>query len=163
MPIGFAVLFATALAAPAGAQARFATDATDVARAEALEAKAEALYQSPGKYKQAARLHEQAAGLRPAGDEKRWTGLRQAARLYYYAGSASQSRAAMVRAADEAMAAGDVITAASTYLDAAFLFRETGRGAEAAELVRKAQLLSNSPLLSRQDRNAILSRIQAAA
>jgi hypothetical protein len=162
---GFAVLLGVALAAPVQAQtaARFASTATDVARAAELESQAVALYESPRSFKRAARLHEQAAELRPAGDLVRIDDLRQAARLYHYAGSTGKARDLMVRAADAALAAGDVVSAAETYLDAAFLYQEAGMNAEVTTLVKKAQLLTNSPLITARDRTAILSRIQVSA
>jgi len=165
MMSGFAVLLGVALAAPVQAQtaARFASTATDVARAAELESQAVALYESPRSFKRAAKLHEQAAELRPAGDLVRIDDLRQAARLYHYAGSTAKARDLMVRAGDAALAAGDVLNAAETYLDAAFLYREAGMGGEVLQLVKKAQLLTNSPLISARDKSSILSRIQASA
>ncbi len=161
---GFAVLIGLASAASsAQAQARFATSSTDVVKAEKLEAQAKALYESPKEYRKAARLHVQAAELRPAGDIERVNDLRQAARLFYYSGAETTARETMVQAGDAAMADGDVVNAAGTFLDAAFLYRDAGMQATANELIRKAHLLSNSPLLSASDREAILSRIQATA
>lgn len=163
IPVGFALVAGLALAVPAQAQTRYVTSGTDVTQAERLEEQAAALYDTPAKFKEAARLHEQAAELRAAGDVKRVSNLRQAARLWYYAGSESRALHTMVRAADDAMAAGDVVTAATTYLDAAFLYREANQPAQANELIRKAQLLSTSPLITSRDRDAILGRIQASA
>lgn len=160
---GLAILFGAVLAVPADAQTRFASSSTDIARAEKLEAAAEALYTSPDDYRKAARLHEEAAALRPAGDLQRVSNLRQAARLFYYSGSKTTARETMVKAADAALEAGDVLNAASTYLDAAFLYREANMPARRNELVHKAQLLSNSPLLSAGDRSSILNRIQVSA
>ena len=162
---GFAVLLGVALAAPVQAQtaARFASTATDVARAAELESQAVSLYESPRSFKRAAKLHERAAELRPAGDLIRVDNMRQAARLYHYAGSAAKARDLMVRAGDAALGAGDVLNAAETYLDAAFLYREAGMANEVQQLVKKAQLLTNSPLISARDKSSILSRIQASA
>lgn len=162
---GFAVLLGIALGmpAPADAQARYAASSTDLAKAQQLEAQAEALYTVPNEYRKAARLHLRAADLRPAGDLERVAGLRQAARLFYYSGAMVDARETMVKAADAAMEAGDVLNAAETYLDAAFLYREAGMQAEMNTLVRKAQLLSNSPFLTARDRDSIRNRIQISA
>jgi tetratricopeptide (TPR) repeat protein len=159
----FVLVAALALAAPANAQTRMVTGETNVSEAMQLEAQAAALYQAPSKYKDAARLHERAAELRPAGDVKRVDNLVQAARLWYYAGAQSRAREVMVRAGDGALAAGDVVTAATTYLDAAFLYRDAGQPAEANRLIQKAQLLSNSPQITSSDRDDILRRIQVSA
>lgn len=161
--VAFAGFLGLAFAAPAQAQARYAASSRDVVEAERLEAEARALYTSPKQFRKAAQLHERAAELRPAGDLERARDLRQAARLYYYAGEGSAARRTMVAAGDAALEAGDVIAAAETYLDAAFLYREAGQADQRNELVRKAHLLSNSPLLSAQDRSAILSRIRVTA
>jgi ATP/maltotriose-dependent transcriptional regulator MalT len=162
---GFAVLMGMTLAAPVDAQtsARFASVETNVARAAELEAQATAMYHSPRDYKRAAKLHEEAAELRPAGDRIRVDDLRQAARLYHYTGSTLKARELMVQAAEDAHAAGDVVAAAESYLDAAFLYFEAGMPNEVTKLVEKAELLSKSPLISSSDRKMILSRIQVSA
>lgn len=159
---GLALLgFALALPAEAQQTARFASTATDVAQAAQLEAEAQELYNTLREYKRAAKLHMQAAALRPASDAKRVDNLRMAAMLYHYAGRLTNARQAMTQAGDAALAAGDVKTAADSYLDAAFLSSDEGVAEEANRLVRKAQLLTHSPLLTSQARNSILRRISA--
>ncbi len=160
-----ALLLGAALAASAEAQsnARFTSSATNVAEAAELEARATGLYHSIRDYPRAAKLHERAAALRSAGDAQRVDNLRRAALLYHYSGKLTQARAAMTAAGDAALAAGDVRTAAAAYLDAAFLSKEDGLGEETNRLVRKAQLLTNSPLLSAQEKDAILRRIRVSA
>lgn len=160
---GTFLLLGMLVAVPAHAQStRFASATTDPSRAVELESRAAALYNAPNKFREAARLHEEAAGLRAADDEMKVENLRQAARLYYYTGAKRQAWVAMERAGDAALAAGDVVNAASSYLDAAFLFRAGKQAADVQRMIRKAQLLTNSPLLSAQDRASILGRIAAA-
>jgi hypothetical protein len=149
--------------APAAAQATFARSAETTARAIELEARAEALYSSPRRYRDAARLHEQAARVRGAADPQSAKNLRQAARLYHYAGDVARARSTMERAADAAMQVGDVVTAAASYLDAAFMARDEGLATEVERLVERARLLGNSPLLDAAQRDAILGRIRVSA
>ena len=142
--------------------ARFAATDANVAQAAALEAKAATLYSAPKRFNEAARMLERAAELRPAGDAQQIDDLWQAARLYHYAGNGARARAAMLRAADTALATGHVVSAASTYLDAAYLHAQAGFTEQAKELIGKAELLSRSPTLSEKDRKAIVSRLNAA-
>jgi hypothetical protein len=67
----------------------------------------------------------------------------------------------MERAADEAHAAGDVVRAANAYIDASFLAQAAGNDLKVPELVKKAQLLTSSPLLAASERESILRRIAA--
>jgi hypothetical protein len=126
-----------------------------------LEARAEALFAAPKKYGQAVKLYVQAADLREPGDPQRVTDLVMASRLAFYDGKKGRASDLMVRAADEALAAGDIVNAAHAYIDASFLAQEMGNGAVVVELVKKAQLLTASPLIARTDRTAILARITA--
>jgi tetratricopeptide (TPR) repeat protein len=163
--IAGAALVAAAMsvaAADANAQTRFASNDGNVAEAARLEAKAATLYHAPKRFNEAARLHERAAELRPVGDAQQIENLRQAARLYHYAGNDAKARETMHRAADTALATGHVVAAASTYLDAAFLYRRAGMTEQMNELIRKARLLTNSPALSSQERESILVRLNAA-
>jgi hypothetical protein len=128
---------------------------------EDLEAQAQELFEVPKKYGEAVKLYVRAANMREAGDPVRVTDLVMASRLAYYAGKEERSAALMERAADEAHAAGDVVRAANAYIDASFLAREAGWELKVPELVKKAQLLTASPLIARSDREAILARIEA--
>jgi hypothetical protein len=146
------------------AQMQFAPKtASTVASANDLEAKAAALYSTPKRYREAARLLMEAAGLREAGDPQRVKNLRQAGRLFYYTGNPESARAAMEQAADAALAVGDVKIAAEAYLDAAFLAQSVKSTAEVRRFIEKARLLTNSPLLSAEEKVIILERINAAA
>ncbi|MGH7503826.1 MAG: hypothetical protein ACREL7_19025 [Longimicrobiales bacterium] len=128
---------------------------------ESLEQEAEALFSSPKKYGKAVKLYVKAADLREPGDPKRVTDLVMASRLSFYAGNEVRGLELMERAADEALAAGDVVRSANAYIDASFLAREAGNMEAVLELVAKARLLTASPLIAANDRQAILARINA--
>jgi hypothetical protein len=149
---------------PAHAQLQYNKGLSDrVAMATDLENKAKALYPAPKRYREAARLLVEAAALRDAGDPQRIDNLRQAGRLFHYAGVSERARSVMEQAADAALAAGDVKTAAAAYLDAAFLAQDVKRIEDARRMIEKARLLTNSPLLSAEEKSVILERINAAA
>lgn len=130
-------------------------------RAEALEREARALFTNPKQYGRAAQLLEEAAGAREMGDPERIRDLELASRLTFYRGNERKSQLLMTQAAEEALAMGDVVTAAHNYTDAAFAAKAGKRPVEAIALVKKATLLAASPLLAKEDRAAILARVQA--
>ncbi len=123
-----------------------------------LERQAQALFPVPKKYGEAAKLYVRAAELRLPGDPQRVTDLMMASRLKYYDGD-GRAWTLMERAAEEAIAAGDVIGAAHAFVDASFLAQEAGENAVVLDLVERAELLTHSPLLETEQREAILARI----
>lgn len=139
------------------------SEPVDVERAEQLEAKAHALYHNTSKYADAAKLHEQAADLRGPADPMRVKDLQMAARLYHYSGREVKAQAVMERAAEEALASGDIITAANAYLDASHLAQYQKRTEDVVRLARKAEMLANSPLLGNQQRSSLQERIGSIA
>lgn len=148
-------------AAPAAAQLGYAISAEtrSVDDPVALEKQAAMLYEVPGQLKRAAALHLKAADLRALDDPMRVKDRTLAARLYYYAGERTKSFDLLRQAADEAHAAGDVLVAASTYLDASYVAQELKRGEDVLMLANKAKLLLSSPLLDARERDRLLSRI----
>ena len=128
---------------------------------EDLEAQAQRLFETPKKYGEAVKLYVKAADMRSPGDPMRITDLVMASRLSYYAGKETRAAELMERAADEAHAAGDVVRAANAYIDASFLAQAAGNHLKVPELVKKAQLLTSSPLLAASERESILRRIAA--
>jgi hypothetical protein len=135
----------------------------DVERAEQLEAKAKKLYSNTSKYADAAKLHEEAADHRSRVDPLRVKSLQMASRLYHYAGKETKALALMERAAEEALASGDVVTAANAYVDASYLAQYQKRQEDVVRLARKAEMLVNSPLLGAQQRSWLQDRIGAIA
>ena len=125
----------------------------------ALEKQAALLYDSPKQYKRAAALHVKAADLRALDDPMRIKDRTLAAKLYYYAGDRAKGFELLRQAADEALAAGDVLVAATTYLDASYVALELDRGETVLELANKAKLLLSSPLVDARERDRLLSRI----
>jgi hypothetical protein len=126
---------------------------------EDLEREAEKLFETPKKYGQAVKLFVRAADMRDPGDPVRVSNLVMASRLSFYAGKNTRATQLMQRAADEALAAGDVVRAANAYIDASHLALEDGNVELIPELVKKAQLLTASPLIAATDRKAILARL----
>jgi len=124
-----------------------------------LESQAQAFFATPKRYADAAKLYLRAAEIRVAGDPQRITDLMMASRLSYYTGNATRAWEIMERAGEEALAAGDVISAANAFVDASFLAKAAGARTPVIELARRAQLLTSSPLLETAQREAILSRI----
>jgi len=66
----------------------------------------------------------------------------------------------MERAANVAVATGDVVTAAHAYIDAAFITLWEGRSGKQDDLTRRAALLSESGLVEGAERDEILVRIK---
>ena len=112
------------------------------------------------RWRDAARLHRHSAELRPAEDQLGFRCLSEAAALVYAAGDRTAARAAMARAADHALARGDLRNAALAYLDAAWIAQEQRNHRQVYELGHRAEMLAESPLLASSDREAILQRIK---
>jgi hypothetical protein len=68
----------------------------------------------------------------------------------------------MTRAAEQALARGDLRSAGLAYVDAAWIAQEQKNSQKVWELGRRAEMLAASPLLVAADRNAILQRIERA-
>lgn len=155
------------LAAPLAAQAFGAGNGTygvnanhyDVVRAEELRAQAHALYSTPGSWKQVAWLHERAARLRPPGDPHLISDLLVAASLIDRYGDHRQAGRLMQAAARAALATGDVAQAAHHYVTAAIMANRANDDRRALQLVAKAEMLANSPLLDAPTRACIRARI----
>jgi hypothetical protein len=131
------------------------------AEADRLERRAAALHDEPTRYGEGAVLYERAAGLRQPDDPRKVDALFHASRLYYHAGRTQQSVAVLDRAAEAAVATGDVIRAVTLMTDAAWLLASEGRTSEASALVSRARLLTNSPLLNEPERNELRRRLGA--
>jgi hypothetical protein len=153
-------LLAALTVTPAHAQTALAmvTD-PEPTKALELEKKAEALYEQPGRYAEAARLHLRAAAERTSDDPLHVRDLYMAARLFYYAGNKTEALAAMERTAESALAAGDVLNAANAFIDASHLARETGNAESVTRFAERARLLTKSPLLGEKDRTNLQARL----
>ena len=155
----------TALALPDVARAQQPLDPIQVSprtvEADRLDARA-VEYEATGsrrKWAKAARLREKAAGLRGAEDPLAFKSLQTAA----YVRHALQQRPAaltlMERAAEQALARGDVFNAASAYADVAWIASELGDGDRMRQFAGKSALLTRSPLLSAPDRELLQRRL----
>ena len=133
-------------------------EADRIALAEHLEQQAVEASKDIGKFKKASSLYREAAET--LGDHPDAPGhLIQAARLAYYTGDESRAIRDFRQAGEQALAWGDVMTAAQSFLDAAWVAAEEDRGSEALELAHRAERLTSSPLIQRQERASLLSRI----
>lgn len=149
-------------AAPVAASAQQklpAVRVTGTAYADELALRAEKLSTQLDQFKKAAELFEQSADVRTAGDARAVTCLRSAATLRYNTGNKRKGLALMEKAADRAIRLGDVMFAANAYIDAAVIAQELRQGERALQLGERAALLTKSPLLSGDQRSALLARM----
>jgi hypothetical protein len=112
-----------------------------------------------------ARLHIQSANLRAYSDPQAITSLRTAA-FYLSYSKPAQAAELLVIAAERALARGDIITAANSYLDAAAAVTE-GQGYRVSpeqynqveRWLMRAAMLAESPLLDSADREILMRRL----
>jgi hypothetical protein len=155
------VLLAT-LGLPAAASAQYQRPThTRAARADSLH-EAAAVLVAAHRWRDAARLHRRSAQLREADDPLGFRCLKDAAALAYAAGDLSGARTDLASAAGQALARGELRSAALAYLDAAWIAQEQKNPRQVWELGHRAQMLADSPLLGATDRAAILHRIALA-
>lgn len=162
-----AAALAILLAGPSGAEAQsremFELPPLQVTAFQSpLHSRAMELYEQPQRWEEAGELHEQAAKLLPNNAADGYFGFQRAAVLYFHAGEIARSRKAMERAAEIADATGDLLTAAHSWVDAAFLAVAEGYAGKKREFVRTARAMADSELLTDADREAILSRIDGS-
>lgn len=138
-------------------------DGVDLERAEALEARAEAMSLEEGRYARAAGLFRRAASFRDDADPQKVENLMNAARFSHYAGRNARALEDAQQAARLAQRQGDVVRAGHAYLDAAWLAAKSGERERMQDFVQEALLLAQSPLLAQSDRSAILRRVGEAA
>lgn len=160
-----AIVAMAAMPAPAGAQEHemFELPAIQVeALQNPLHVAAIALYEMPARWEEAGELHEAAARELTRNDAGQFFGFNRAALLYLYAGETGRSRRAMEKAASVAEATGDILTAANSWVDAAFIAVAEGFAGKRRQFVAKARSLAESDLLSTDESAAILARIDGA-
>ena len=131
---------------------RSADEAADLVR------QADAALEGKSDWGRAAILYRQAAELSVdepiAADHHRHAGL-----LAFYAGREGQAVDQLTRAAETALAWGDVVSAAQSFLDAAWVAHEDGNNGKALDLAQRAERLARSPLMARADRAQLMQRI----
>ncbi len=149
---------ATALFAILATSADLQAQTTDAARAESLRAEAQLRTQSVDGLRQAANLYREAARVdedRPEVAED----LIRAGRIAWAVGREGEAIRDLTQAAETALSWGDVYTAASAFIDAAWVAARNGRAEEAVELARRAEKLSHSPLIQDDERVTLRSRL----
>jgi hypothetical protein len=154
---GIGTVLLIVAAAPAAAQVA-ATPTADELHAQAL-----LLQEDQGKLVPAARLYQREAAVRGEADPRAVQCLTVAAHLLYYGDRPAEAGKVMEQAARLAMEQGDVVTAARTYLLAAWLHGAKGDLAAAGRSAHRAEVLAGSPLLAQVDRDAILARVSVVA
>jgi tetratricopeptide (TPR) repeat protein len=130
-------------------------------RAAELRAQAEALFSQPKQWKKAVRLLEQSAALRDASDPEAYDCLVFAGRVRAAIGDYSGALKTLEKAAAHAMARGAIIDAAHAYIDAAHTAVALNDAAGAQDLVDRAALLTQSPLLTVEQRTFLKARLAA--
>jgi hypothetical protein len=160
LSVAGALLALAGLPGAAAAQYQLPTIVSSL-QADSLHEAAAALV-TAHRYGDAARLHRRSAALRSADDPQGFHCLSDAAALAYAARDRSTARHDMARAAEHALARGDLRTAALAYLDGAWIAQEQNNRRQVWELGHRAELLAASPLLASADRQAILRRISRA-
>jgi hypothetical protein len=153
-----AVSFATT-AAPAAAMTELTEKATpEVTRAEQLKVQAEGYFSNPKQWRRAARLLERSAELRSADDADAYSCLVMAGSLRAANGEYAAAQVNYEKAAHHAAARGAVLDAAHAFIDAAHAAAQE-RSAEAGALAQRARLLASSPLLTADQAQQIIRRI----
>lgn len=109
---------------------------------------------------QAARLYEQPAGLRSDGDHLGAISYELAGRAYFFSDKPGRASTMWEEAGNRALIVGDVIGAARNYLHAAVAADEKGKRTRAADLGWKAYRLTESDLVSAQERDLIRSHLK---
>jgi len=135
---------------------------TDVARATALIARAEAI-QLRSDFNKKARLYETAASLLPVGDSRASYSLRNAGAIAHELGKSGWSMSLLERSAELAAKRGNVTEAADTYVAALFVALESGSRSAARRFIDRALSLTGSPAMPETDRQRILRRIAQPA
>ncbi|HET9440930.1 MAG TPA: hypothetical protein VFO52_12200 [Longimicrobiales bacterium] len=161
--IGSTVTLLIALnALPADAAAQTASNTISATpSADQLQERATALHDQIGRYSEAARLYKESAALRAETDPRAVESLAMAAHLYHYANRLFDARKTMEQAARRALARGDVVRASHANLEAALFAHKQGNQAQAGRLGRTALKLADSPLLTDEQRAAIVNRVRS--
>lgn len=130
-------------------------------KAAQLREQAESLFSQPKQWKKAVRLLEQSAELRDASDPEAYECLVFAGRIRAAIGDLRGARSSLEKAAEHALARGEVVDAANALIDAAHAAVGLKDADGAQALVDRAALLTQSPLLSVEQRNTLQARLAA--
>lgn len=133
-----------------------------VTKADRLEAVAMGLLEEGDMdtWEQVAELLETAARHRPETSMRRAENIRMAANLFSVIGATERARGLFEEAALQASDLGNLAFAAHAYLDAAVLSAQLKMGRHTIRAAQRADELSASPKMDREDRAAIKSRME---
>jgi hypothetical protein len=149
----YAWVVAAVAFAPAGLAAQSTSDAAR------LEADAMTLGEAPTDLVRAADLYRRAAALRPSGDPVAVKDLIQSARFAFYGGKPDQALKDFAFAAETALRLGDILAAAESFTDAAWVAKQVRDGTQAVRYTLRARELTSSPRLNEIDRARLLARL----
>lgn len=142
--VSVASMLLASLGLPAAAAAQYQLPTlTTSARADSLHDAAVALV-AAHRWRDAARLHRRSAQLRDADDPLGFRCLNEAAALAYATGDRSAARADLAAAAAQALARGELRSAALAYLDAAWIAQEQKNPRQVWELGHRAEMLAST-------------------
>ena len=113
-----------------------------------------------GDWGKSARLYEESAELRADGDHLGAMSYELAGRAYFFDGKPRRASRMWEEAGNRALIVGDVIGSARNYLHAAVAANENGDRTRAVVLGWKAYRLTESELLSSQERDLIRQHLQ---
>jgi len=159
--VGFyvpAAILATLMLPPAAAAQQVLPTITAVAKADSLHQSAETMVQTSHRWREAARLHRESAMLRAPDDSLAYRCFTSAANLSFASNDLAAAQSDKMAAAQQALARGDVETAAHAYADAAWIANERKNPGQVWTLGRQAEVLAASPLLNATQRAKIMER-----
>lgn len=111
----------------------------------------------------AARKYERSGALRSDGDGTAWKVYDLAGRSYYFSDRPGRASRMWEESAERALSFGHVLEAAHGYLRAAVAAQEAGKRVRTVELGWKAYRLSQSPALTRMQRDALQAHLNIGA
>jgi hypothetical protein len=133
------------------------------AAAAEMEQQADDILLAGRGWERAAGIYRRAAELRGSADPKSADNLRLAGYLQYYRGRAKAAVVSLTQSGEAFLALGDVGRAAQAFIDAAWVADEANMPAEARVLSERGRLLTQSPLLTAEERTALVRRLGEAA
>lgn len=155
LSMGTLLLMATSTAA----QVRVSPEVEAAMNADIMHASALDMQSDLSRLPEAARLHISEADGRPLTDGSAVDCLVLAANLFYVSKHPLDARRTMEKAAERALALGDVRRAGLLYLNASFAAERENNADEMNRLGLRAEMLTASPLLNDEQRSEITRRI----
>ena len=126
----------------------------DVLRAKAVE-----LFEDVSRTERAAHVLRQESEQRTADDPQAFNAFVLSGRMFGYAGELIDAQRMIEDAAWVALMRGEIEKSANAFIDAAWVAQQRGKNTAVRELLFHAELLTESPYLTAEKRDAILRRI----